>query len=66
MKHKTTRAERKNYLAYALDKLDDKGQAYLETLTAQLSEIHQTALEKQVLTGIKPKNRVQQNIREDK
>jgi hypothetical protein len=61
MKHKTTKAERKNYLVYALDKLDHKDQACLQTLTAQLAEIHQTALEKQVLTGTKQKNRVQQN-----
>jgi hypothetical protein len=31
----------------------------LEALTTQLAEIHQTAPEKQISTGIKPENKVQ-------
>jgi hypothetical protein len=61
MKHKTTRMGRKDYLIYGLDKLADEDQAYLETLTAQLAEIHETSPETQLLTGKKPKSRVQQN-----
>ena len=66
MKHKTTVMERKNYLTYGLGKLADQDQAYLETLTARLAEIHETSPEAQVLTGKKPKSKVQQNISEDK
>jgi hypothetical protein len=65
MKQNTTITERKNHLAYALDKLNDQDQAYLETLTAQLAKIHGTSPETQRLTGKKPKSKVQQTISED-
>jgi hypothetical protein len=61
MKHKTTRTERKNYLTYGLGILGDQDQTYLENLTAQLAEIHGTSPETQLLTGKKPKSKVQQN-----
>jgi hypothetical protein len=61
MKHQTTITERKNYIAYALAKLGVQDQAYLETLTARLAEIHKTSPEMQSLTGKKPKMRVPQH-----
>jgi hypothetical protein len=61
MKHKTTRAERKSYIAYALPKLDDQDQAYIEAITSQLAEIHGTSPETRFLTGKKPEPMVQQN-----
>jgi hypothetical protein len=61
MKHKTSRTERKNYIAYALPRLDDPDQAYIEAITAQLAEIHETSPEKLSSTGKKLKTIVQQN-----
>jgi hypothetical protein len=66
MKHKTTKTERKNYIAYALPRLGERDQAYIEAITSQLAEIHETSPETQVSTGKKPKNRIQQNISEEK
>jgi hypothetical protein len=65
MKHKNTKMERKNYLIYAFNKLCDEDQASLESLTAQLTQIHRTSPEKQVLTGKNPENTLQQNKRQD-
>jgi hypothetical protein len=61
MKHKTTRTERKNYIAYALPKLGERDQAYIEAITAQLAEIHETSPETRLLTGTKAETIVQQN-----
>jgi hypothetical protein len=61
MKHNTTRTERKNYIAYALPRLGDQDQAYIEAVTAQLAEIHENSPETQVLTGKKPETVVQQD-----
>jgi hypothetical protein len=52
---------RSRRLAASFDRLDDQDQAYLETLTAQLAEIHEISPETCVATGKKPKNKVQQN-----
>jgi hypothetical protein len=60
------RKARSRRLAASFDQLGDQDQAYLETLTAQLAEIHETSPETQHLTGKKPENKVQQNISEDK
>jgi hypothetical protein len=59
-------ADRSRHLAVSFNRLGDQDQAYLETLTAQLAEIHETSPETQVSTGKKPKNRIQQSISEDK
>jgi hypothetical protein len=61
MKHKTTRAERKNYIAYALPRLGDQDQAYIEAITAQLAGIYETSPEAQVVTGKKAETMVQHN-----
>jgi hypothetical protein len=61
MKHKTTRTERKNYIAHTLPKLDEQDQAYIEAITAQLAEIHETSPETRLSTGKKPETMVQQN-----
>jgi hypothetical protein len=61
MKHITTRTERRNYIAYGLAKLGEQDQAYIEAITTQLAEIHETSPETQVSTGKKPKTIVQQN-----
>jgi thymidylate kinase len=53
--------DRSRRLAASFNRLNDQDQAYLETLTAQLAEIHETSPETQVVTGNKPKNKVQQN-----
>jgi hypothetical protein len=66
MKHKTTKAERKNYLACVFNKLGAKDQTYMETLTAQLAEIQKTAPEGQSICGKNPKNRLQQSMEQDK
>jgi uncharacterized membrane-anchored protein len=60
MEHKTTRTERKNYIAFALPKLGDKDQAYIESLTSRLAGTHQTSPEAQVVTGKKAETIVQQ------
>jgi type II secretory pathway component PulM len=52
---------RSRRLATLFDRLADQDQTYLENLTAQLAEIHETSPEAQVLTGKKPKSKVQQN-----
>jgi glutamyl/glutaminyl-tRNA synthetase len=54
-------SDRYNRLSAAFDRLCEKDQAYLETLTSHLAEIHETSPETQVVTGNKPKNKVQQN-----
>ncbi|MDR1147893.1 MAG: hypothetical protein LBK66_04615 [Spirochaetaceae bacterium] len=59
------KSERKNYFAYAFDKLDDEAQILLETLTARLSEIHDTSPEKLTATGKKAKNILQPNRKQD-
>jgi hypothetical protein len=61
MKHKTTRAERKNYIAYALPRLGDQDLAYIEAITTRLTEIHETSPETQVSTGKKTETIVQHN-----
>jgi uncharacterized membrane-anchored protein len=48
-------------LSTIFDRLSEKDQTYLETLTIQLAEIHKTSPEIQVLTGKKPETIVQQN-----
>jgi hypothetical protein len=58
--------DRSRHLAASFSRLSDQDQAYLETLTAQLAEIHETSPEAQVSTGKKPENRIQQSISEDK
>jgi uncharacterized membrane-anchored protein len=52
---------RSRHLSAAFDRLSEKNQTYLETLTAQLAEIHETSPEMQVVTGKKPETIVQQN-----
>jgi hypothetical protein len=52
---------RSRRLAAVFDRLCEKDQAYLEALTAQLAEIHETSPETRVVTGNKPKSKVQQN-----
>jgi hypothetical protein len=52
---------RSRHISVAFDRLSSKDQAYLETLTAQLAEIHKTSPEMQVATGKKPETIVQQN-----
>jgi hypothetical protein len=52
---------RSSHLAAAFDRLCEKDQAYLETLTVQLAEIHETIPETQIVTGKKPETIVQQN-----
>jgi hypothetical protein len=61
MKQMVTRTQQRNHLAHTFDRLCDTDQEYLETLTTQLAEIHETAPEKQVLTGKNLKNKVQLN-----
>jgi thymidylate kinase len=58
--------DRSRHLAASFNRLGEQDQAYLETLTAQLAEIHETSPEMQVVTGKKPENRIQQSISEDK
>jgi hypothetical protein len=52
---------RSRHLAAVFDKLGEQDQAYFETLTAKLAEIHETSPETQFLTGKKPETVVQQN-----
>jgi hypothetical protein len=52
---------RSRHLSASFDRLCEKDQAYLEALTAQLAEIHETSPETQLLTGKKAKTIVQQN-----
>ncbi|GHU15737.1 hypothetical protein FACS189450_00930 [Spirochaetia bacterium] len=66
MRIKPTKSERKNYFAYVFDQLCATNQAYMDTLTAQLAIIHETAPEFRLSTGIKPKNKVQQNKEQEK
>jgi uncharacterized membrane protein YgaE (UPF0421/DUF939 family) len=61
MEHQSGLYTRHNRLSAAFDRLREKDQAYLETFTAQLAEIHKTSPETQLLTGKKPKTIVQQN-----
>jgi hypothetical protein len=61
MKHKSTRTERKNYIAYGFAELGERDQAYIEAIIAQLAEIHKTSPETQVSTGKKPESIVQPN-----
>jgi hypothetical protein len=48
-------------LSAVFDRLSEKDQTYLETLTAQLAEIHQTSPETQFSTGKTSEDIVQQN-----
>jgi hypothetical protein len=48
-------------LSAVFDRLVEKDQAYLETLTAQLAGIHETSPESQAVTGKKTETMVQQN-----
>jgi hypothetical protein len=66
MTQSETQKSRRRRLAAVFDRLGGQDQAYLETLTAQLAEIHETSPETQLLTGKKPKSKVQQNTSEDK
>jgi hypothetical protein len=59
MKQLQSRHIRRNYLSAAFDRLCEEDQAYLETLTAQLAEIHETSPEKRVVAGKKPEIIVQ-------
>jgi hypothetical protein len=59
MKH--IRERRKTRLVAVFERLSEKDQAYIETLTAQLAEIHEISPETQVSTGKKPESIVQQN-----
>jgi type II secretory pathway component PulM len=52
---------RSRHLAASFPRLGDQEQAYLETLTAQLAEIHETSPETQDLTGKTSEDIVQQN-----
>jgi hypothetical protein len=52
---------RSRHLSAVFDRLSEKDQTYLETLTAQLAEIHQTSPETRFSTGKKPETVVQQN-----
>jgi hypothetical protein len=65
MLQQEARKARSRRLAVSFDQLGDQEQAYLETLTAELAEIHQTSPETQFSTGKRPKNKVQQNISEN-
>jgi hypothetical protein len=65
MKHKTTKAERKNYLASIFDHLSVQNQAYMEALTAQLAEVQKTAPEGRSVCGKTPENRLQQSMKQD-
>jgi hypothetical protein len=71
MRKNTTRIERNNYLSHVFDQLGEEGQAYAESLTAQLAIIQsrckrQTSPEKQVSTGKKPESILQQNKEQEK
>jgi hypothetical protein len=57
---------RSRRLAAVFDRLDEKDQAYLETLTSQLAEIHKTSPENQVVAGKKPETIVQQNKEQER
>jgi hypothetical protein len=61
MTHSGVKKARHRRLAASFDRLADEDQAYLETLTARLAEIHETSPETKFLTGKKPRNKVQQN-----
>jgi hypothetical protein len=52
---------RSRRLSSSFDRLCEKDQTYLETLTSQLAAIHETSPETQLLTGKKAKIIVQQN-----
>jgi hypothetical protein len=51
---------RSRHLAASFPRLGDQDQAYLETLTAQLAEIHETGPEMRFSTGKKAETIVQQ------
>jgi len=59
MKRSTSKSERKNYIAYAFDRLNPKNQTCLETLTAQLAQIQAGNPEEQAETRKRAKNIVQ-------
>jgi hypothetical protein len=61
MKQLQSRHIRRNHLSAAFDRLSEKDQAYLETLTAQLAELHETSPETHLITGTKAEIIVQQN-----
>jgi hypothetical protein len=61
MKQLSGRNTRRDRLSAAFDRLGEKDQAYLETLTSQLAEIHETSPETQLLTGKNVETIVQQN-----
>jgi hypothetical protein len=52
---------RSRRLSASFDRLSEKDQAYLETLTSRLADIHETSPEKKIVAGKKPKIVVQQN-----
>jgi hypothetical protein len=52
---------RSRHLAASFPQLSDQDQAYLETLTAQLAEIHETSPETRFSTGKTSEDIVQQN-----
>jgi hypothetical protein len=66
MKQQSARYTRRNRLSASFDRLCEKDQAYLETLTSQLAEIHETSPEMQFLTGKKPKTIVQQKKEQER
>jgi hypothetical protein len=66
MKQSSDRHIRRNRLAAAFDRLCENDQAYLETLTAQLTEIHKISPETQILTGKKTETIVQQNKEQER
>ena len=66
MEQSIARKARSQHLAAVFDQLCTPNQAYMDTLTAQLAIIHETAPEKQVITGKTLKNKVQQNKEQEK
>jgi uncharacterized membrane-anchored protein len=62
---KQTTGRRKTRLATVFDTLTEPNKEYIETLTAQLSEIHRDSPEKRTLTGKKAKNILQQSKTQD-
>jgi hypothetical protein len=61
MRQSSGRHTRRNRLSAAFDRLGEKDQTYLETLTSRLAEIHETSPERQVVAGKKAETIVQQN-----
>jgi hypothetical protein len=61
MKQNTVKTQRRNYLSSVFDQLSGADQQYLDTLSAQLAEIHSASPQTRLTTGNNAETVVQQD-----